>query len=409
MVATSSWVPSPNRQRSASGTGGVVRGVWDWHGHPTLRACWGHAGTCGPPPCSLDHSGRRRGKATAPADPRSGQAGRPLRWPLPAHRLPALQPGQRRVSQDRRADPVQEPQPRRPHLPDLAAQLVPRQLRHLGAGPDAARARGGSSGRPTPLFQNLNIIDDEGPEYVFVFGADHIYRIDPRQMLDQHIESRAPRSPSPGSGCAKDESEQFGVISRRRRHQDRPRSSEKPHPDEHQRPRRLRPTRSWRRWATTCSAPQALIDLLHDDAMKRRSRHDVGGDLIPAMVVHRDAHVYDFTDQRHPGSARPTRTTGATSERSTATTTPTWTWWATSRPSTSTTTTWPIYTLGRNHPPAKIVNDGDHGASRGRAQPAQQRGHRGRSAGDRIRCSRPGSEVDGRCARSRTRSCSTAW
>ncbi len=46
-------------------------------------------------------------------------------------------------------------------------------------------------GSADALFQNLNIIDDEGPEYVFVFGADHIYRIDPRQMLDQHIDSGA--------------------------------------------------------------------------------------------------------------------------------------------------------------------------------------------------------------------------
>src|SRR3982750_75480 len=34
-----------------------------------------------------------------------------------------------------------------------------------------------------------NLIDDERPKYVIVFGADHIYRMDPRQMLQQHIES----------------------------------------------------------------------------------------------------------------------------------------------------------------------------------------------------------------------------
>ncbi len=46
-------------------------------------------------------------------------------------------------------------------------------------------------GSADAMYQNLNIIEDEGPDYVFVFGADHIYRIEPRQMLDHHIESGA--------------------------------------------------------------------------------------------------------------------------------------------------------------------------------------------------------------------------
>ena len=67
------------------------------------------------------------------------------------------------------------------------------------------------SGSADALYQNLNVIYDEQPKYLFVFGADHIYRMDPRQMLDQHIQSgagvtvaalRSPRS----------EAHQFGVI-----------------------------------------------------------------------------------------------------------------------------------------------------------------------------------------------------
>ena len=40
-------------------------------------------------------------------------------------------------------------------------------------------------GSADAIYQNLNIVHDERPKYIFVFGADHIYRIDPRQMLEQ--------------------------------------------------------------------------------------------------------------------------------------------------------------------------------------------------------------------------------
>ncbi|HSO49467.1 MAG TPA: sugar phosphate nucleotidyltransferase, partial [Acidimicrobiia bacterium] len=44
-------------------------------------------------------------------------------------------------------------------------------------------------GSADAIFQNLNILHDEHPEHVLVFGADHIYRMDPRQMLEQHLET----------------------------------------------------------------------------------------------------------------------------------------------------------------------------------------------------------------------------
>src|SRR5206468_346170 len=46
-------------------------------------------------------------------------------------------------------------------------------------------------GSADAILQSLNLIYDERPEYVAVFGADHVYRMDPRQMLAQHIDSGA--------------------------------------------------------------------------------------------------------------------------------------------------------------------------------------------------------------------------
>jgi len=46
-------------------------------------------------------------------------------------------------------------------------------------------------GSADAIYQNLNIITDEEPEHTFVFGADHVYRMDARQMLDFHVEKKA--------------------------------------------------------------------------------------------------------------------------------------------------------------------------------------------------------------------------
>src|ERR1700728_3948468 len=79
---------------------------------------------------------------------------------------------------------------------------VPAQMR---------RGRQWFAGSADAIFQNLNIISDERPEYICVFGADHIYRMDVRQMLEQHTASgagvtvaaiRVPRA----------DADQFGII-----------------------------------------------------------------------------------------------------------------------------------------------------------------------------------------------------
>ena len=49
----------------------------------------------------------------------------------------------------------------------------------------------GYAGSADAIYQSLNLIRDESPDYILVFGADHIYRTDPRQMVAQHVESGA--------------------------------------------------------------------------------------------------------------------------------------------------------------------------------------------------------------------------
>src|SRR4029453_13326093 len=66
-------------------------------------------------------------------------------------------------------------------------------------------------GSADAIFQSLNLVNDEKPDIVVVVGADHVYRMDFQQMVDQHLDS--------GAGCTVaairqpiSEAAQFGVI-----------------------------------------------------------------------------------------------------------------------------------------------------------------------------------------------------
>ncbi len=157
------------------------------------------------------------------------------------------------------------------------------------------------SGSADAIYQNFNLLGDEKPDYVLVFGADHLYRMDPRQMLVQHIASgagvtvaavRAPRA----------EVRSFGVIEsdgeRITRFQEKPERSPGL-PDD--------PERCLASMGNYIFTAQLLIDILGEDAERSASRHDVGGDVIPALVDRGEAAVYDFEHNVVPGSTETDR------------------------------------------------------------------------------------------------------
>jgi glucose-1-phosphate adenylyltransferase len=207
------------------------------------------------------------------------------------------------------------------------------------------------------IFQNLNIIEDEDPDYLFVFGADHIYRIDPRTMLDQHIEAGAAVTVA-GIRMPKAEADQFGVITRGEGSKIE-KFEEKPAPDS-VKGLSDSPDEILASMGNYVFTRQALVDLLHDDAMSDASRHDVGGDLIPALVDSLDAHVYDFTENVVPGEtseAHYWRDVGTLDSYYDAHMDlledfPAFDLYNDD---------WPIFTFGRHEPPAKITHDGHTG------------------------------------------------
>jgi glucose-1-phosphate adenylyltransferase len=165
---------------------------------------------------------------------------------------------------------------------------VPAQMR---------RGRQWFAGSADAVFQNLNIIGDEKPEYVCVFGADHIYRMDPRQVLDEHVATGAGLTVA-AIRVPRWEAHHFGVISvgegtRIARFDEKP--SDPPGlPDA--------PDQVFASMGNYVFTTEALIDALHADAANDLSRHDFGGDIVPALVAAGDAHVYDFSRNDVPGA-----------------------------------------------------------------------------------------------------------
>ncbi|QDP97832.1 glucose-1-phosphate adenylyltransferase [Microlunatus elymi] len=152
-------------------------------------------------------------------------------------------------------------------------------------------------GSADAIFQSMNLITDEDPDYIVVFGADNIYRMDVSQMVDAHIDS--------GLGCTvagirvpRNQASAFGVIDAA---QDNKINSflEKP-----ENPPGLAddPESSYASMGNYVFTRTALVDALEADAADTDSRHDMGGDIIPGFVTKGDAQVYDFTGNSVPGA-----------------------------------------------------------------------------------------------------------
>ena len=152
-------------------------------------------------------------------------------------------------------------------------------------------------GSADAIFQNLNLLHDERPEHVFVFGADHIYRMDPRQMLEQHVDSKAGVTVA-AIRMPIEQASQFGVVERGattriEAFREKP-IDPKPVPDD--------PSAILASMGNYVFEAEYLYDLVQSDAADDNSKHDIGGNLIPKSVDAGVAHVYDFADNDVPGS-----------------------------------------------------------------------------------------------------------
>ena len=153
------------------------------------------------------------------------------------------------------------------------------------------------SGSADAIFQNLNLIHDEKPDYICVFGADHIYRMDPRQMLNQHIESGAGVTVA-AIRIPRVDASRFGIITpgengRIAAFDEKP-ASAPGLPDS--------PDEVFASMGNYIFKTSTLIEAVTTDAASESSNHDAGGDIIPMLVGAGDAAVYDFARNDVPGA-----------------------------------------------------------------------------------------------------------
>jgi hypothetical protein len=248
---------------------------------------------------SRDRPRRRRGQAAHAADRRPCQAGRPVRRQLPADRLRAVEPRQRGHRPDLRADPVQVALAGPAHLADLADEQHPRPVRHAGAGAAAARPAlvPGQRRRDLPVAEPRLRRE---PDYVVVFGADHVYRMDPAQMLDAHIESGAGSrwraSACPGSRPAHSASSRPPTGTRIDGSSWRSRPT--------RRGCRTTPRRPSPRWATTSSPPMPCWRCCASTPATTGPSTTWAATSCRCWSSKGEAAVYDFNDNVVPGQHR---------------------------------------------------------------------------------------------------------
>jgi glucose-1-phosphate adenylyltransferase len=153
------------------------------------------------------------------------------------------------------------------------------------------------TGSADAILQSFNLIYDDKPDYIVVFGADHVYRMDPRQMVTQHIESGAGVTIA-GIRVPRQEATAFGVIdsdSDKRVTDFLEKPAEPPGlPDS--------PDEAYASMGNYVFSTEALLDVLREDAEDEDSVHDMGGSIMPMMVKQGTAYVYDFMDNDVPGA-----------------------------------------------------------------------------------------------------------
>jgi glucose-1-phosphate adenylyltransferase len=151
-------------------------------------------------------------------------------------------------------------------------------------------------GSADAIYQNFNLIADEQPDIVCVFGADHIYRMDPRQMVDHHIAVGG--GVTAGIPVPKHEATDFGVMEVsgtkiKAFHEKSPTPPTMPGRDD------------------VCLASMGnyvfdtdvLLRSIAEDAADETSIHDLGSNIIPNLTREGIANFYDFDTNVIPGDS----------------------------------------------------------------------------------------------------------
>lgn len=151
-------------------------------------------------------------------------------------------------------------------------------------------------GTADAVYQNINLIYDENPDYVFVFGGDHVYKMNVRQMLDYHKEKKAFATiaavPMPIESSA-----EMGVIEI---------DNDNRILDFEEKPASPKPMPKNKAMALVSMGnyifnKEALLEILYKDNEDKDSTHDFGKNILPRIIKEQKVYAYDFNTNSWPG------------------------------------------------------------------------------------------------------------
>jgi glucose-1-phosphate adenylyltransferase len=151
-------------------------------------------------------------------------------------------------------------------------------------------------GTADAISQNINLIEQADPHVVAIFGADHIYRMNIRQMIEYHVEKRAGVTVA-AIPVEKEFASDFGVIETRadgrivgfhEKKADAPTM-----PDD--------PTRVYASMGNYIFSTDLLLRELYNDQSNEESSHDFGKNILPSLIGRADMFSYDFQTNVIPG------------------------------------------------------------------------------------------------------------
>jgi glucose-1-phosphate adenylyltransferase len=153
-------------------------------------------------------------------------------------------------------------------------------------------------GTADAIFQNLNLIDDLDEHLVAIFGADHIYRMDVRSMVDFHERMHADVSVAAMPISAHLAAE-FGVVET---------AADGAIVDFHEKKAEAptipgEPQRVYASMGNYIFSARILLQELQADARREGSTHDFGHDVLPSLLGRAVMYAYDYQANRVPGES----------------------------------------------------------------------------------------------------------